>query len=87
MLKEDWEKRTEKYRPWKRCTGNDSPRCILDSLLPSVTSDSGPWLPTPEVDYKPKLFDDPKANHSNKENMPPLEPAPMPVLTIEESDF
>ena len=86
-LREDQEKRTEKYRPWERCTDNDSPRCILDSLSPSVTSDSGPWLPTPKFDYKSKLFDDPRANHSNKENMPILEPAPIPVLNIEESNF
>ena len=63
------------------------PRCILESLFPSVTSDSGLWLPTPKFDYKPKLFDDPRTNPSNKENNPPFEPAPMPILNIEESDF
>ena len=66
---------------------NDSPRCMLNSLSPSLTSDSGPWLPTPEFDYKPKLFNDPSNSHSSKENMLPLKPAPIPVLNIEESDF
>ena len=86
-LKEDQEKRTGKYRPRERWTDNDSPRHALHSVSPSVTSDSGPWLPTPKFDYKPKLFDDPRATQSNKENMPPLEAAPMPVLNIEENDF
>ena len=52
-----------------------------------MTSDSGPWLPTPKFDYKPKLFNNPRGTHSDKENIPPLETAPMPVLNIEESDF
>ena len=37
-LKEDWEKKMEKYRPWGRQTA--SPRCKLDSASPSMTSDS-----------------------------------------------
>ena len=43
-LKEDKEKKTEKYRPWERWKDNEnnSPRCRLDSLSPTVTSDSGP---------------------------------------------
>ena len=88
-LKEDREKRTEKYRPWERQTEDEdnSPRCRLESISPSMTSDSGPWLPTPEFEYKPKLFSDPRNANSVKENMPPLEPIPMPVLNIEESDF
>ena len=86
-LKEDQEKRTEKYRPWERQTDNDSPRQALESLSPSVTSDLVPWLPTPEFNYKPTLFEDPRNSHPNKENMPPLEPALMPILNIEESDF
>ena len=52
-----------------------------------MTSDSGLWFPTLEFEYKPKLFSDPTNASSNKENMPPLEPTPMPVLNIEESDF
>ena len=83
--KDDREKRTEKYRPLERWT-DDIPRCRLDSLFPSVTYNSGPWLPTPEFDYKLKLFNDPRSTHSDKEIMPPSEPAPMPVLNIEESD-
>ena len=82
------ERRTEKYRPWER---NEQTltvtRCALDFLTPSVTSDSGPWLPTPSLNISQKLFDDPRASHSNKENMPPLESVPMPTLNIEESDF
>ena len=88
-LKEDQEKRTERYRPWERQTDykNASPRHKLDSASPSMTSDSGQWLPTPEFKYKPKLFSDPRDPSSDKKNMPPLEPIPMPVLNIEESDF
>ena len=86
-LKEDREKRMEKYRPWAKWTDNDGSRCALDSLTPSVSSDSGKWLPTPEFDNKPKHFDDPRNSHSSKENIPPLESAPVPMLNIEESDF
>ena len=75
------------YRPWERWTDDGIPRQRIDSFSSSMTSDSGPWIPTPKVDYKPKLFNDPRSTHSDKENMPPLEPAPMPVLNIEESDF
>ena len=46
-LKEDREKRTDKYSPWERWTDDDIPRHRQDSLSPSVTSDSGPWLPNP----------------------------------------
>ena len=89
-LKEDRERRTEKDRPWDRWTDDDdaSQNRKLDSVLPSMTSDSGPWLLTlPEFQYKPKLFDDPRNVHSDKENMPPLEPIPMPVLNIAESNI
>ena len=88
-LMEDWEKRMEKYRPWERWTDEEqtSPRCKLDSISPSITSDSGQWLPTPEFEYKPKPFSHPRNTSSDKENMPPLEPIPMPVLNIEESNF
>ena len=68
-------------------TENDSSNCALDSLTPSISSDSGAWLPTPQFDYKPKLFEDPRNSHSDKENIPPLESAPMPILNIEENDF
>ena len=88
-LKEDWEKRKEKYRPWDRWTDKEqtSPRCKLDSVSPSMTSDSGQWLLAPKFQYKPTLFSDPRNTSSDKENMPPLEPIPMPVLNIKESDF
>ena len=86
-LKEDKEKWTEKYSPWAKWTDKYGSRCTLDSLTPSVSSDSGTWLPTSEFDYKPKLFDDPRNNYSGKENMSPLESAPMPVLNIEEKDI
>ena len=89
-MKEDRERRTEKYRPWERWTDDDdaSQKRRLDSVSPSMTSDSGQWLLTPmEFEYKPKIFDDPRDANSDKENMPPLEPAPMPILNIAESDF
>ena len=86
-LKEEKEKRMEKYRPWAKWTDKDGSRHTLDSLTPSVSSDSGAWLPTLEFDYKPKLFDNPRNNNSSKENMSPLESAPMPMLNIEEADF
>ena len=57
-LREDWKRRTVKYRPWERWTDEEqtSPRCKLDSISPSMTSDSGQWLPTPEFEHKPKLL-------------------------------
>ena len=73
-LKEDKEKRMEKYRPWAKQTDNDGSRCTIDSLKPSVSSDSGTWLPTPEFDYK--LSGDLRNNHSSKENMPPIRICP-----------
>ena len=84
-LKEDRHQRTERYRTWTK--HNDDPRQILDSLTSSESSDSGAWLPTPEPDYRPKLFNDPRNPDSSKENMSPLEPVPMPVFNIEEKDF
>ena len=39
-LKEDKERRTEKYRPWVKWTDNDDSRWILESLTPSMSSDS-----------------------------------------------
>ena len=95
-LKEDREKRTEKYHPWERHTNDNdislrrrlvsySSKRINDS---SITSDSGPWLPIlTEFEYKPKIFNDPRNISSDKENMPPLVPVTMPILNITESDF
>ena len=52
-----------------------------------MSSDSGVWAPSQGFDYKPKLFDDTRNSQSSKENIPPLEPVPMPVLNIEEANF
>ena len=90
MLKGDRERRTEKYQPWERHTDDDdnSQRRRLESVSPSITSDSGPWLLTPtEFKYNPKIFNDPRDASSDKENMSPLQPVPMPILNITESDF
>ena len=86
-LKEDKEKRTEKFRPWTKWFDKDNSRCPLDSLTHSLSSDSGACLPTSKFEYKPKLFEDPRNNECNKENMPPLESAQIPVLNVEEKDF
>ena len=86
-LKEDKEKRTEKYRPWAKQTDNDDSRWVLKSLTPSLSSDSGAWTPSQGFDYKPKNFDDPRNSHSSKENKHPIEPVPIPLLNIEEADF
>ena len=95
-LKADREKRTVKYQSWEGCMNvNDiSFRRRLDSYSlkrindSSITSDSGPWLPTPtEFEYKPKIFSDPRNVSSNNENMPPLEPVTIPILNFAESDF
>ena len=88
-LKEDWERRMEKDRPWEKWTDDEetSPRHKLDSASISMTSDTGQWLPTPKFKYKSKLFSDPRNASTDKENMPPLEPIPIPVQNIKESDF
>ena len=51
-----------------------------------------PWLlvnhltleraPTPEPDYRPKLFNDPRNPDSSKENVLPLEPVPMAIFNV-----
>ena len=53
----------------------------------SDLSDSGDWLSSPEPNYRPKLFDDPRNPDSSKENMPPLEPALMSIFNAEEREF
>ena len=55
-LKEDRDQRIERYRTWAEC--NNDPRQVFNTLTASDISDSGAWLPTPEHDYRPKLFDD-----------------------------
>ena len=84
-LKEDRHQRTERIRTWTK--HNYDPRQVLDSLTASDLSNSGVWLPTPEHNYRPKLFNDPRNQDSSKENMPPLESAPMAVFNVEERDF
>ena len=86
-LKKDKEKRTEKFRSQAKQMDRDSSICPLYSLTHSSSSNSGAWLPSPEFEYKPKLFEDPRNNESSKENMLPLESAQIPVLNIEENDF
>ena len=81
-LKEDRHKRTERYRIWTKC--NDDPRQVLGTLSASDISTSGAWLPTQEHDYRTKLFDDPRNPDSSKENMLPLESAPMAIFNVEE---
>ena len=53
----------------------------------SDLSDSGDWLPSPEPNYRPKLFDDPRNPDSSKENMPSLEPLPLSVFNAGEREF
>ena len=40
----------------------------LTPMTVSNLSDSGDWIPSPEFNYKPKLFDDPRKPDSSKEN-------------------
>ena len=84
-MREDRCQRTERYKTWTN--HNDDPRQVLDSLTAGNSSDSGAWFPTPESGYRPKLFNDPRNPDSSKENMPPLEPAPMAVFNVEEKNF
>ena len=73
-LREDRCQRTEKYKTWTKCS--DDQRHIINPMTVSNLSDSGDWLPSPESNYKPKLFDDPRNPDSSKENMPPLSQSP-----------
>ena len=84
-LREDRWQRTERYRTWNK--HNDNPRQILDSMTVSDLLDSGDWLPSPEPNYRPKIFDDSRNPDSSKENMPPLEPVPMSVFNAGEREF
>ena len=81
-LREDICQRTEKYKTWVK--HNDDQRQILDSITVSDLSDSGDWIPSPEFNYKPKLFDDPRNTDSSKENMPPLESIATPIFNTGE---
>ena len=53
-----------------------------------MTSDLVAWLPTPDFEYRPTLFDDLRNVSSDKENAPPPpEPMNTPMLVISEEDF
>ena len=52
------------------------PRKRLDCITKrtndtSVTSDLGPWLPTPKFEYRHTFFNEPRNFSSDKENVPP----------------
>ena len=93
-LVEDTEKRTEKFRPWKKLSkeGKQFPRKLPGVLTPkksdiSVTSDSG-QCPSP-TEYRPKYFEEPEGLDSDKENMPPIEsitPPSLKNLSLEEEN-
>ena len=94
-LVEDTEKRTEKFRPWKKPTkdGKTNPRKLPRVLTPrkndnSMTSDSGPCPSSlTETEYKPRFFDEPECLSSDKENVPPTEsitPPSLKNLSLEE---
>ena len=96
MLVEDTEKRTEKFRPWKKPSkeGKQFPQKLPGVLTPkksdiSVTSDSGPCPSPLEHKYRPKYFDKPECLDSDKENMPPIEsitPPSLKNLSLEEEN-
>ena len=95
-LVEDTEKRTEKFRPWKKLSkeGKQFPRKLPGVLTPkksdiSVTSDSGQCPSPAEQEYRPKYFEEPECIDSDKENMPPIEsisPPSLKNLSIEEEN-
>ena len=85
MLREDRWQRMERYQTWNK--HNDDPRQILDSMTVSDLLDSGDWLSSPELNYRPKLFDDPRNPDSIKENVPPFEQVPMSVFNAGEREF
>ena len=84
-LKEDRHQRTEKCKTWVK--HNDDQRHILGSMTVDDLSNSGDWIPSPEFNYKLKLFNDPRNADSSKENMPPLEPITMPIFNTGEWEF
>ena len=50
----------------------------------SDLSNSGDGIPSPEFNYKLKLFDDPRNSESSEENLPPLEPITTPIFNTGE---
>ena len=94
-LVEDTEKRTEKFRPWKKQTkdGKNSPKRLPGVSTPgrndnSITSDSGPYPPSPAMtEFKPRFFEEPEWLSSDKENLPPNDsemPPSLQNLSLEE---
>ena len=81
-LREDRCQRAVKYKTWSK--HSDNQRHILDPMTVSNLSDSGDWFPSPESNYKHKLFDDPRNPDSSKENMPPLEPISISIFNTGE---
>ena len=53
----------------------------------SDLSDSGDWVLSPEFNYKPKLFNNPRNSDSSKKNMPPFEPITTPIFNTGEWEF
>ena len=76
-LTEDWERRTKKYRPWGKHT-----QCIKIGPMKRVepislrkvhdsgpSSESGAWVQAArDLEFTPKIFNDPKNISSDKEN-------------------
>ena len=94
-LTEDHKRWTKKYQPRDKHP-RGIPRKRLDSITKrtidtSVTSDLGPWLPTPNIAYRPTIFDNPRNISSDKENAPPSpepnEPMNTAMLILCEEDF
>ena len=95
-LVEDTEKRTEKFRPWKKLSkeGKQFPPKLPGVLTPkksdvNVTSDSGQCPSRTEHEYRPKYFEEPECLDSDKENMPPIEsitPPSLKNLSLEEEN-
>ena len=93
-LVEDTEKRTEKFRLWKKpnIDRKPVPQKLPGVLTPwkndnSITSDSGPCPSLTENEYKPRIFDEPDCMSSDKENIPPTEsitPPSLKNLSLEE---
>ena len=77
----------KKYRPWTKWTDNDDHRWVLESLTPSLSSDSRAWTPSHGFDCKPKLSNDPRNSQYSKENIPSLESVPILILNIEDAEF
>ena len=78
-LTEDHERRTEKYRPWEKCTQYimiDPMKRVEPISLQKVhdswsSSDSGAWVQAAgDLEFTCKIFNDHKNTSSDKENTP-----------------